>query len=317
MLSTTCAKECVSPTRGTESRSVPHISVCVCTYKRPVLLKHLLEKLNEQETGGCFTFSIVVVDNDHTESGRQVVDEFIAATFLEVRYCIEPRQNIALARNKAIANGTGDFIAFIDDDEFPTVEWLRTLFTVLTQYEVAGVLGPVRPYFRHEPPEWVRKGNFFDRPTYMTGYRIGAWEARTGNVLFARSILDGLACPFRPEFGTAGEDIDFFRRMMAKGDIFIWSHEAIVYEVVPPDRCTKRYLVRKALLRGSNFPKHPTDRATNYLKSVVAVPGYGIALPFIFFAGDHHFIKYLVKFCDHAGRLLALVRLNPMKERDP
>ena len=34
------------------------------------------------------------------------------------------KQNIALARNKAIENAKGDFIAFIDDDEFPLDQWL-------------------------------------------------------------------------------------------------------------------------------------------------------------------------------------------------
>jgi succinoglycan biosynthesis protein ExoM len=142
------------------------------------------------------------------------------------------------------------------------------------------------------------------------------WEARTGNVLFVQSILDGVSEPFRSQFGTAGEDIDFFRRMMEKGDVFIWCDEAVVHELVPPERCTSKYLLRKSLLRGSNFLKHPTDRVKNLLKSFVAVPLYGMALPFIFLAGKHRFMKYLIKFCDHAGRILTLLRMNPVKERD-
>ena len=41
-----------------------HIGVCVCTYKRPELLKRLLDGLRNQETGGLFTYSIVVADNE-------------------------------------------------------------------------------------------------------------------------------------------------------------------------------------------------------------------------------------------------------------
>jgi succinoglycan biosynthesis protein ExoM len=52
-------------------------------------------------------------------------------------------------RNKAIENATGDFVAFIDDDEFPTAGWLWNLFTACSAYDVAGVLGPVRPHFSH------------------------------------------------------------------------------------------------------------------------------------------------------------------------
>jgi len=294
-----------------------HISVCICTYKRPVLLKRLLEELGKQETGGLFTFSIVVVDNDYTESAKRVVTEFQATSPVLVTYCVEPRRNIALARNKAIENAGGDLIAFIDDDEYPIGGWLRSLFMTCTTCDVAGVLGPVKPYFEHEPPRWVKEGKFFDRPTHSTGYRLGMWESRTGNVLFVRSILDTVSKPFRSEFGTAGEDIDFFRRMMEKGNVFVWCKEAIVHELVPPERCTRTYLLRKALLRGSNFHKHPTDRGMNLVKSLVAVPLYGAALPFIFCAGQHHFMKYLIKFCDHAGRILTLIRMNPVSERDP
>ncbi len=298
-------------------QATQHISVCICTYKRPVLLRRLLEELVKQDTGGLFTFSIVVVDNDHSESARRGVADFIAGSPIHVTYCVEPRQNIALARNKAIENAKGDFIAFIDDDEFPAAKWLWTLFTTRSAYGVAGVLGPVKPYFEHDPPRWVREGKFFDRPTHSTGYRLGMWESRTGNVLFVRSILDTVAEPFRSEFGTAGEDIDFFRRMMEKGNVFVWCKEAIVHELVPPERCTRAYLLRKALLRGSNFHKHPTDRGMNLVKSFVAVPLYGAALPFIFCAGQHHFMKYLIKFCDHAGRILTLIGMNPVSERDP
>ena len=34
---------------------VAHISVCVCTYKRAVLLRRLLDELSRQETDGLFT----------------------------------------------------------------------------------------------------------------------------------------------------------------------------------------------------------------------------------------------------------------------
>jgi hypothetical protein len=32
-------------------------------------------------------------------------------------------------------------------------------------------------------------------------------------------------------------------------------------------------------------------------------------------AGQHHFMKYLVKWCNHAGRLLGLFGVKPVKQR--
>ena len=57
------------------SNELPHISVCICTYNRPVLLKRLLTEVARQETDGKFTYSVVLADNDPEESARTTVAE--------------------------------------------------------------------------------------------------------------------------------------------------------------------------------------------------------------------------------------------------
>jgi len=292
-----------------------HIAVCICTMKRPELLRRALSELENQRTEGLFTYSIVVADNDSMASAQRPVNDFARTSQLRVVYCIEPRQNIALARNKAVQNADGDLVAFIDDDEFPAGDWLLNLFKMYRASGADGVLGPVEPYFEIEPPQWVRKGRFFDRPKYTTGYKLGWEQSRTGNVLFRKSILGRLGTPFRSTFETAGEDMDFFRRAMDLGCLFLWCNEAAVYEVVPPARCTRTYLLRRALLRGSNFPKHPEHRVRNVVKSLIAVPCYTLILPILSLFGQHVFLKYLIKVLDHASRLFAFVGLSLVTER--
>ena len=51
---------------------IPHITVCICTFKRPALLGQILEELRSQQTEGRFTYSIVITDNDRSESAREV-----------------------------------------------------------------------------------------------------------------------------------------------------------------------------------------------------------------------------------------------------
>jgi hypothetical protein len=84
---------------------------------------------------------------------------------------------------------------------------------------------------------------------------------------------------------------------------------------VPSLRCSRSYLLRRALLRGSNFPKHPTDRLKSAAKSLVAVPCYTVALPIFAIFGQHIFLKYLIKLLDHASRLLAYLGLRLVTER--
>lgn len=297
------------------SAALPHICVCVCTFKRPDMLKRLLDAVRTLDTGGRFTFSVVVADNDAQGSASPVVEAAVAAGGLSIKYGIEPRQNIALARNKACALAEGDYLAWIDDDEFPTREWLLRLLETCEKERAQGALGPVLPHFDEPPPRWLVKGKFCDRPRHSTGFRMGWPETRTGNVLINKKVVDELDGPFSQEFHNGGEDQDFFRRAMQKGHVFVWCDEGGVFETVVPARWQRRVMLRRALLRGRNTLKHSTGKPLSLLKSCVAVPIYLLGLPLFLLLGQHVFMRFMIKFCDHLGRLLAAVHLNPVSER--
>jgi succinoglycan biosynthesis protein ExoM len=287
-----------------------HITVCICTYKRPELLRKLLVELGRQQTGGKFSVSVVVADNDRAESARPVVEEMAPLLPWPIEYCLEPEQNIALVRNRAVAAATGDFLAFIDDDEFPQPDWLQVAWVTCNRFNVAGVLAPVRPYFEHTPPQWLIRGRFCERPEYPTGYKLNWRETRTGNVLMRRDAIHALDGPFRRQFGNGGEDQDFFKRLMEQGCEFVWCNEAAVYEVVPPERCRRSYLLKRALQRGQS--ERGLADLCGVCKSLVAVPVYALALPFLFLAGQHWFMRYAVRLCDHAGKLAAMMGWKPL-----
>jgi len=292
----------------------PHITVCICTYKRLRYLERLLEELANQATAGRFTYSILVVDNDSYRSAEPIVKEFRRKSSIAAAYAVQPEQSIALTRNTAVENAQGEFLVFIDDDEYPIRDWLLILFQTLQDHRVDGVLGPVKPHYEQSPPGWVLKGAFYDRPSYPTGHRIDWRQGRTGNVLLARHVFWGEGQPFRPEFLT-GEDQDFFRRMIAKGYVFVWCNEALAYEFVPAARWNRSFMLKRALLRGKISLAHPTSGTVEILKSMAAVPLYALALPFLLLAGQHLFMKYLVKTFDHAGRLLAFAGIDPIKQK--
>lgn len=295
---------------------LPHVTICICTFRRPVLLRRLLEKLQEQKTNGLFTFSITVCDNDVEQSAAPIVSAARERATIEIIYSTEPRKNIALARNKTLEHTRGHFVALIDDDEFPADNWLQTLMAACDEYGVDGILGPVRPHFESSPPAWIIRGHFCERPEHETGKRMAWDECRTGNLLFRRKMLDGVDQPFKEEFGTGGEDMEFFSRMIEHGRVFIWCNEAIVYETVPPARWRRSYMLKRALLRGKNVLKHSREGFRSIAISVAAVALYLLFLPITIVLGHHWFMKYSIKLCDHGGKLLAIFGLNPVNARD-
>jgi glycosyltransferase involved in cell wall biosynthesis len=288
-------------TSSTHKAATPHISVCICTYKRPAYLTRLLTALFSQETAGRFSYSVAVVDNDHLASARAVVADLAAAAPISISYDVEPRQNIALARNKALEHAAGDFAALIDDDEEPSSDWLLRLLEALEAHDADGVLGPVLPRFESAPPDWALRGRCFERPSLPTGTVLRWRQTRTANVLLRRSVFDGPEGRFREEFGFGGEDVDFFRRQTAGGKRFVWCAEAKVHEAVPNERCSRRYLLKRALLRG----RHPFNQGWLVLVSLAALPVYTLILPFLFITRHRLFMRYLISTCDHLGRVLA------------
>jgi len=289
----------------------PHISVCVCTYKRPRHLETLLDALQNQDIAGGFSYGLVVVDNDPLRSAEKVVQQKVGQSSIPITYHVEPEQNIALARNKAVANAIGDFIAFIDDDEVPSGHWLSTLYKALGDFDADGVLGPVLPHYEAAPPKWVLRGRFHERPSHETGEVLHWTNTRTGNALFRRALFADGRTSFRPEFGSGGEDRDFFKRMITVGHRFIWCAEAPVYEAVPVHRCTRSFMLRRALLRG----QLPHFTVRDLVQSLVAVPLYTASLPFLLLLAHHLFMRYLIKDCDHISRLFAYCGINLIRDK--
>jgi len=83
---------------------------------------------------------------------------------------------------------------------------------------------------------------------------------------------------------------------------------------VPPVRWNRKFLLKRALLRGAMEPKMATFGLLDVAKSIIAVPVYLVALPFAFVMGQHRFMSLLVRLFDHLGKLLALVGVHLVKE---
>jgi succinoglycan biosynthesis protein ExoM len=300
-----------------------HICVCICTYQRQGLLRRLLEGIAKQQTGeDTFTLSCVVIDNDANGSARDEVDHFTSRHCLPILYGIEPERNFALVRNHALRLASGDYIAFIDDDEVPVPEWLSNLLAVQKSMHADGVLGPVRPYFDEKPPDWIVKGRLCERPAHPTGMVMHWTQTRTGNVLLKRSIFTSGKLWFDPSYGSGGEDVDFFKRAIAAGYRFVWCEEAPAYELVPPSRLRKSYFLRRGLLQGRISLKYATDKLTLICRlriashAFLALLLYTLALPFLALGGFHYVMKYLIKCCHHLGRFSAVFGIEIVRQRN-
>lgn len=230
----------------------PCVAICVATFQRPQLLQNLLDAFAQLKFNKVSEPSvrIIVADNDEAQSAKPVCQG--ARIPWPVRYVCEPQRGIARARNRAIeCAGQADFLAFIDDDEVPSVHWLDELLWVRSRYKADVVSGSVIPAFAKDVPKWIRDGKFFHRPVFNTGHPLRLCS--TNNALIRAKILRGVP-GFDERFNfTGGEDTLFFLRVREAGFRMVFSKEAVVYEPVSAQRANFSWLLRRGFQAGNSW----------------------------------------------------------------
>lgn len=232
------------------------VAICIPTFRRPEGLKRLLQSLDD------LTFSrvtspridVVIIDNDGANPLEAQGFDPQQCSRHRVIYSVERSQGLVYVRNAAL-NATPadtDFIAFIDDDEWVEPQWLDALLAMQAQTGAAAIQGPVRPIFEVPPEPWMVKGRYFEVGPLADGARLE--HGASGNCLLAKPVIDRLNLRFDQKFNfSGGEDIDFFDRLMAKGEQIVGAAFAIAYEATPKSRMTITWLIRRSFRTGNSL----------------------------------------------------------------
>jgi glycosyltransferase involved in cell wall biosynthesis len=305
-----------SLTTLTYTKYTPDISVCIATFRRPQGLARLLDSLQRLSSRGDFTLEIVIVDNDAAETARPVVETVKNTYPYPLRYCVEPCQNIAHARNRAVQAACGTWIAFIDDDETAEQNWLAAYWHMLTQKPGDGYFGPVLPCLEQAAPAWMDKEMFFGRPRFPTGTRLLEKHTRTTNAFIRRSWLD--THKFDARFGlTGGSDVELFTRMSDSGAAFYWCDEAVTNEHYPPERVCLRWLLQRAFRGGMIYTCIDKIRCPRFashvlgmMKAVGGVCIFTLMLPFDMLRGRTHGARRLMHIGVQIGHIWGLLNLT-------
>jgi glycosyltransferase involved in cell wall biosynthesis len=193
---------------------------------------------------------IVVVDNDDFASAHEVCTT--ASLPWPLKYVVESKRGISYARNRAVAEaGLVDFIAFIDDDEIPSGQWMDELLSARATFNADVVAGPVMPRYEPEVSSWIKNGGFFEPQSSATG--ASCKSCATNNVLIAVRVFTSVP-RFDDAFALSGaEDTNFFLRVRHAGYQIAWSQEAIVFESVSRNRGTVTWILRREFQTGNGW----------------------------------------------------------------
>ncbi len=232
------------------------IAITIPSFRRPQGLCRLLKALARLETSHQLT--IIVGDNDPVQAeAQELCARFKAADYRWplITFAVAQR-GLASTRNaiveRALALPQIDYIAMLEDDEYPEPQWLDALIRMQQATKADVVGGTVLREFDEPPPLWALHLDGVKALRHKSGH-VHKLTGSTGNVLFARAALSAQPRPiFDPQFSLPGGDYaDLFRRLRQTGSHFAWCDEAVLRETVPASRLDRGWLLGRAYSIGN------------------------------------------------------------------
>ena len=105
------------------------ISVIMLTYNRETLVARAIESVLAQTYRD---FEFIIVDNGSTDRSGAIADEY-SAKDARIRVIHRERGNIGAGRNTGLNAAWGDYIAFVDDDDWAESDYLEFLLGLLIE----------------------------------------------------------------------------------------------------------------------------------------------------------------------------------------
>lgn len=114
-----------------DKQILPKISVIMLTYNREALVSRAIESILAQTEPD---FEFIIIDNGSNDRSGKIADEY-AKKDSRIRVFHRERGTIGSGRNTGLDAVRGEYVAFIDDDDWAEPDFLEFLYTLATENE--------------------------------------------------------------------------------------------------------------------------------------------------------------------------------------
>jgi len=227
------------------------ISVVICTYNRAASLARTLNSFKEMRGLDNNSWELILVDNNSNDITRIIVEKF-QQDLANIKYVFAEKPGLSQARNCGLKCASGEIISFADDDVIFDQYWLANLQRAFQEYQPCCVGGKILPIWEIPKPRWLVQElygilallDLGDKPLLLTYpgifganfavraemfYRYGEFDTNLGRI---------------PGRLFAGEDTDFFSRLLKGGEKILYHPDVVVHHCISRGRISRQYFRR-------------------------------------------------------------------------
>ena len=240
-----------------EEKTALDITVVIPTYNGEKRLPALLDRLSQQADLNRIRWEVIVCDNGSTDDTATIVRRYQQNWPIEypLHYRFAAKQGAASARQIGVESAAGKLIAFLDDDNLPSQNWLAQACCFAQAYPQAGAFGSqIHGKFATKlPPELediqcflaiIERG---DQPhRYEPATKI--LPPAAGLVVRTRAWLDSVPTQLFLDnkgkaAGLASEDLEAILHIQKSGWEVWYNPDMVICHDIPAGRLRKDYLV--------------------------------------------------------------------------
>jgi glucosyl-dolichyl phosphate glucuronosyltransferase len=270
-------------------------SVIIATYNRAEELFKTLQSLRNVITSE--PWEVIVVDNNSTDSTREIILETARTFPVELRYLFEEEQGRSAALNAGIQTAHGEIIVVTDDDVRVEHDWLDNAAAALERLNCDYVGGKALPIWGGPRPEWLP-----NRPGKHWAV-IALLDYGPEPIEFGDHVPLGVNMAFRRDTFTRaglwnnsigrkagtllGQEVrEWCQRARSARLRGFYSPELMVRHVIPADRLSKKYFrkwfywhgISRAILYGTKGLDMESPERTSFdfskVPHIAGVPRY-------------------------------------------
>lgn len=185
----------------------PRITVAICAYNAAETLDECLRETSKLTYP---RLEILVVDDGSSDATAGIAYRHPRVKLVSIEHA-----GLSVARNACISAASGDLIAYLDSDAYPTEEWPYYLALGMDGRKVGGVGGPNVPP-RHDPIGAHRVAAAPGGPVHVLIADDRAEHIPGCNMAFWKSVLLEVG-GFNPIYTAAGDDVDVCWKVLDRG----------------------------------------------------------------------------------------------------
>jgi len=227
-------------------------TIALCTHNHADRLLRTLADLPGIRTPRA-AWELLIIDNASRDATPEILASNPWPAGWTVRVVREEKLGIANARNRAIREAKGEYLIFIDDDETADPDWLCAFERLIEAHAPDAFGGRIEVLFEDPRPAWLSdellgflgRLDWSDQVMPLTQPTTPLY---TGNFGFRLSLCDSVgrfdtALGRKGSENNGGEDVDFYRRLLAAGFNIWWTPEAVIHHRIQMVKLNRRYFL--------------------------------------------------------------------------